>query len=102
MGLCALPIFERARGGVGNHFELHALQLGWHRPIFGIAFDYHFLVHLRAHKTEWSRAVESRQRTSAEANGSHFEPSVSGHWASPQASLSTPTDVPNEIGRAHV
>src|ERR1035441_8061775 len=43
-----------------------------------------------------TRAVESRQRTSAEANGSHFEPSVSGHWASHQASLSTPTDVPNE------
>ena len=52
----SLAQFERASGGVRNHLELHALQLGRRRPIVGIAFDHHFFVHLRAHKAKWPGA----------------------------------------------
>ena len=51
-----LAQLERARGGVGNHFELHALQLGRRGPIVGIALDHDFFVHLRAHKAKRARA----------------------------------------------
>ena len=51
-----LAKFERARGGVGDHLELHALELGRRRPIAGIAFDHDFLVQLRADKAKRPRA----------------------------------------------